>query len=82
MSPDFWLRASEVQAYTYCARSWWLQHELGLEPENQEALADGTTRHLYDGHRVVRSTRLGRLGAIILFAAVLLFVLAWLLGGG
>ncbi len=84
MPEPHWIRASEVQAYSFCARNWWLRHVLGLEPEDRAPLVAGTRKHQVQGLRVVRSTLLGRAAMVILLAALLLATLAaiWLLRGG
>jgi len=79
-----WIRASEIQAYSYCARSWWLQHVLGLEPENRDTLDAGAYQHRRHGEVVMRAGRFGLAGAVFLLLALLLAGLAvwWLLRGG
>jgi hypothetical protein len=74
-----WIRASELQAYAYCARSWWLQYVLGLEPEDRERLIDGSEQHRYDGEGVVRAGRFQQAGRWLLLIAALLVGLALLL---
>jgi hypothetical protein len=79
-----WIRASEVQAYSFCARSWWLRYVLELEPADRALLTAGTSRHQAQGRRVMRSEVMGRAALLILLAALLLAALAvvWLLRGG
>ena len=72
MGEERWIRASELQAYGYCARAWWLRYVLGLGPENQEALVTGTERHVEHGRQVLRSQGL-RWAAIALLIIALLF---------
>ncbi|MBN1483492.1 MAG: hypothetical protein JXA37_02115 [Chloroflexia bacterium] len=79
---DFWIRASDVQAFAYCARSWWLREILGLEPADPGRLQAGVERHAEVGRQVVRAGLGQRLGWLFLGVALLLFLLAWLLGGG
>lgn len=76
MDEERWIRASEIQAYGYCARAWWLRYVLGLEPENQEALATGTARHVEHGRQVLRSQGLRWVAIALLALAVLFAVLA------
>lgn len=76
-----WIRASEIQGYLYCARSWWLQYVIGLDPQT-EWLEAGETGHRSHGHRLVGSERLGRAGLALLGVALLLLLLAWLTRGG
>lgn len=84
MTEDRWIRASEIQAYGYCARAWWLRYVLGLEPENQENLVAGTERHLRHGRRVLRAEGLNRMAIAVLVIALVVAAVAAarLLAGG
>jgi len=84
MSEERWIRASEIQAYGYCARAWWLRHIQGLEPENREALEAGTAGHLRQGRQVLRSQGLRQAAVALLVVGLILAVLAaiQILGGG
>lgn len=84
MSEERWIRASELQAYGYCARAWWLRSVQGLEPDNREALEAGTARHDDQGRQVLRSQGLGQAALALLVIGLILAVLAaiQLLGGG
>ncbi len=77
--PERWIRASELRAYGYCARSWWLQYMLGLEPADTGRLVAGTERHLAHGREVLRAERLRRLALAALLLGLLLVILAWLM---
>ncbi len=72
------LRASEVGRYTYCARAWWLQRVMGIEPRNLAALQRGTEAHAAHGRGVERASRMGAwaLGLALVAAAALC---AWLI---
>ncbi len=76
--PERWIRASELRAYGYCARSWWLQYVLGLEPADTGRLVAGTERHLAHGREVLRAERLRRLALAALLLGLFLATLAWL----
>lgn len=76
--PERWIRTSELRAYGYCARSWWLQYVLGLEPADTGRLVAGTERHLAHGREVLRAERLRRLALATLLLGLLLAALAWL----
>ena len=67
-----WIRASEIGAYSYCRRAWWLRHVGGLEPSGRERLERGVALHVAHGRRVQASQAL-------LLVALLLLVLALLL---
>lgn len=76
--PERWIRASELRAYGYCARAWWLQYVLGLEPADTGRLIAGTEHHLTHGREVLRAERLRRLALALLLLGVLLVALALL----
>ncbi len=61
------IRASEVGAYVYCHRAWWLRTVVGLEPTNRGQLQRGIVAHRRHGTRV-------RLARVLLVAAVALLV--------
>jgi hypothetical protein len=73
--------ASEIAALVYCNEQWRLEHGLGLEPANRQALDAGTRHH---AGRVVAeqiagcSIMLGRSLAVV--AIVVLLLLLWLGG--
>ncbi len=83
MNKERWIRASEIQSFSYCARSWWLQHSLGLEPEDYGQLVGGAEQHQVHGRRVVRSAGLRQVGLLLMLIALLLAAIALLrlLGG-
>jgi hypothetical protein len=70
------VRASELAAYLYCRRAWWLHAIRGVEPENQRELAAGTAGHARHGLGVALAAWLQRLAALAL-ALSLLAALAW-----
>ena len=76
MDEERWIRASEIQAYGYCARARWLRYVLGLGPENQEVLDTGTERHLEHGRQVLRSQGLRWVAIALLIIALLFTALA------
>lgn len=68
------IRASEISAYVYCRRAWWLSRVAGYRPENAQALARGTRYHQQHG-RLVRGAVWGRRLAFgIFFVVVAIFV--------
>jgi hypothetical protein len=71
--------ASEVAAYTYCAKAWHLERVLGrsVDSATMSRRSSGADRHLAHGARVSRLSRFGRVavwasGALFAIAAVLL----------
>ena len=76
--PDRVIRASEVSAYTYCARAWWLGNERGLPPSNVGQLKKGRATHERHGQTVVMAAGLVRLAYLILGLALASGALWWL----
>jgi len=78
-----WIRASEIQAYGYCARSWWLRYVLELDPADPEEMETGTGRHWAHGRQVIRAEGFRRVAVLIMLVALVLAVLAitWLAWG-
>lgn len=84
MAERRWIRASEVQSFAYCARSWWLRYILQLEPEDHGQWAAGTERHRSHGRRILRSEGLRRTAIVLLVLGLVVaaIALARFLGGG
>ena len=81
--PD--VSASEIAAYMFCGRSWWLRRETGPPVEAQEALNDGERRHALAGQAVEQATRMvWRAVTLALVVAVMaaIAVVALLAAGG
>jgi hypothetical protein len=71
--------ASEVAAYTYCAKAWHLESVLRrpVDSATTSRRISGADRHLAHGARVSRISRFGRVavwasGVLLVFAALLL----------
>ena len=73
------IRASEIGAYVYCRRAWWLKRVAGFEPVGKEEIfSKGVAAHASHGHMVRRSSWQRR-AALALFAfGLILLVLAGL----
>lgn len=73
------IRASEIGAYVYCRRAWWLKQVAGFNPAGKaEVFGRGIAAHTDHG-RLVRSSGLQRRLALALFAVgLVLLVLACL----
>jgi CRISPR/Cas system-associated exonuclease Cas4 (RecB family) len=73
--PD--VSASEIAAYMFCGRSWWLRRETGPPVEAQEALNDGERRHALAGQAVEQATRvMWRVVTLALVGAVMAAIVA------
>ena len=69
--------ASEIAAFVYCPEAWRLEHRLGLEAENREAMEAGERHHEQKAaaERVAGGfIGVGRLVAVL---AVLVLLLLW-----
>lgn len=71
------IRASEIGAYVYCRRAWWLKRAAGFEPAGkEEVFARGIAAHASHG-RLVRRTNWQRRVALVLIAlGIVLLLLA------
>ena len=78
------IRASELGQYSFCARSWWLEHVQGIPSVNVREMASGIQAHRAHGRSVERYVLLQWLAYGLLFLAVVLGFLAlyaWPRGG-
>ena len=77
--------ASEVAAYTYCAKAWHIERVLRLSADEQASArrTQGTEDHVAHGMRLKQLQRFGRravwLGGVLLAGAGVLIVIALLL---
>lgn len=67
---DQWIRVSDINTYVYCRRSWWLQRQAHVFPDNQKALAYGRRHHQKHGQLRRRSNAARRLAFALLFVVV------------
>ena len=74
------VRASDIGAWTFCNRAWWLSTVQEAEHANPAVLARGTEAHASHGRLVTRAHRLRRVGAVmvLLGALAVLLTVAWL----
>ena len=78
------VRASDIGAWAFCQRAWWLANVQGAEHENPAVLTCGTAAHEVHGKTVRQAQSMQRLGLILLGLGGLLLVLAvlfWFLFG-
>lgn len=75
------VRASELNSWEYCHRSWWLRQVAGLEPSAaaRARMDAGTARHAAHGRGVWLAGWLWRAGAALFAAGVLAGIGWWLL---
>jgi hypothetical protein len=69
------IRASEVGAFSYCARAWWLGSVQGLRPDDVRPFQAGQSAHERHGRRVL-------LGILLMRLAYFLLLLAGIVGAG
>jgi hypothetical protein len=77
------VRASEVGAFAYCARAWWLGAVEGVRPEDMRRLENGQMAHERHGRQVLLSVALSRLAYVLLALAGLAgigWLVSWLVG--
>lgn len=68
------IRASEIGAYVYCRRAWWLKQVAGFEPAGKEEIfSKGIAAHTSHG-RMVRRSSWQRRAALALFALGLILL--------
>lgn len=68
------IRASELGAYLYCKRAWWLQQQ-GLTPENQADLITGSEIHEKHGKNVLASSCIQSAAYLLLLGGLILLVI-------
>lgn len=64
------VRASDIGAWAFCNRAWWLANVQQAEHENPAALSRGDEAHAAHGQIVTRSSRLQRAGLWLLLAGI------------
>jgi hypothetical protein len=72
------VRASDLSAWAYCHRAWWLANVQGVAHQEPERLQYGSDAHACHGRTVVLAQRLEQLALLILALAALLAVAALL----
>ena len=75
------VRASDIGAWAFCNRAWWLSVMKEAEHADPALLARGTESHASHGRLVTRSHRLRRVGTVLVLigAVAILLILAGLL---
>ncbi len=77
------MRASDLGAWAFCNRAWWLREVQGAAHDNPDVLDRGSAAHIAHGRQVIGARRLSTVGVILVVAglAVIALLLAWLLMG-
>jgi hypothetical protein len=79
------VRASDIGAWAFCRRAWYLAQVRGVAHSRPEVLRRGTEAHSEHGRQVRRASRLQRMGVgLVIFGIlfVLLLMVATVLGWG
>jgi hypothetical protein len=79
------VRASDIGAWAYCRRAWYLAQVRGVAHARPERLQAGTQAHAHHGQQVRRAGQMQRIGVwlVILGGVVIgLLVVAALMGWG
>jgi hypothetical protein len=79
------VRASDIGAWAYCRRAWYLAHVRGVAHARPEVLERGTQAHTQHGRQVRRAGVMQRIGLwlVILGVALLgLLAIAMVMGWG
>lgn len=74
------VRASDIGAWTFCRRAWYLAHVKGVAHQRPEVLAQGTAAHAAHGRRVRRAGQAQIVGLILAGAGLLLALFAAAIG--
>ncbi len=73
------IRASEIGAYVYCRRAWWLKRVGGFESEDINGrFTEGTAAHLRHGQSLRRAQLQRQIALILLGLGLLLLIFAFL----
>ena len=75
------VRASDIGAWAFCQRAWWLAQVQGAEHERPQALAYGREAHRQHGLDLIRARRLMMAGLLLIVGGVvaaLLYFFFWL----
>lgn len=70
------VRASDLSAWAYCNRAWWLATVQGVPHQAPEQLERGTAAHARHGRNVARAQRLRQVAMLGFALATLLLLLA------
>lgn len=82
MSYERWIRASEINEFVYCRRSWWLQRRDGQTSKNIEVMLAGQAYHEDHGRLARRALMAQGLMYLLVFLTVFFIAYAIFSGGG
>jgi hypothetical protein len=73
------VRASDIGAWTFCNRAWWLAHVQKAEHEDPTVLVEGNRAHAVHGRSLLQAAWLRHLGVAFFVGGFLLAAAALLL---
>lgn len=73
------VRASDLGAWAFCNRAWWLREVKGAAHDSPDVLDRGSAAHVAHGKQVQGARRLSTVGLILVAAGlvVLALLIAW-----
>jgi hypothetical protein len=71
--------ASDIGAWAFCQRAWWLAHVKNIPHQNPRVLQKGEATHVAHGRAVVRAYRLRNAGLVLLVVGLILAIIILLL---
>ena len=74
------VRASDIGAWAFCHRAWWLAQVKNIPHQQPRVLQQGEAAHRAHGRTVVRAYRLRNAGLVLLVVGLILLVFILLLG--
>lgn len=77
------VRASDLGAWAYCNRAWWLREVKGAAHANPDVLDRGSAAHVAHGRQVRGAKRASVAGLVLVLVGlvVLALLIAWQLAG-
>jgi hypothetical protein len=78
------VRASDIGAWTYCHRAWWLAEVKDTPHGDPLLLQQGNVTHVTHGRQVAAAYRLRQIGLLLIALGLILVCLlaaAWLFSG-
>jgi hypothetical protein len=74
------VRASDIGAWAFCRRAWYLAQVKGVAHQRPDVLAQGTAAHVSHGRRVRRAGQAQAAGLLLAGAGLLLALIAAAIG--
>ena len=77
------VRASDIGAWTFCQRAWWLSRVQGVKHRDPAKLRRGDESHHRHGQQVVHAVRVQQVGVLLILIGLTAVAggLVWLFAG-